>query len=277
MRGMTRRVVVYLAGLLGAAVGMAGGGQVYYSIHLASFQSLENANGFVNSLQTKGKIVFWQETDVPGKGLYYRVYLGKYANRDEAVAFWHSLKAENAVSYFGVHAFQQAPEPAPAELPPVPPEPLPAPAPLPALQPDQRVIDNNDGTITDTATRLMWLKNGWRFEFLSALNFVEAQQRCQSLDSANPGAWRLPTLDEWQTIIDRRYQNPALVEPNPFVNIIGHMPYWTQTDYTYGQANALRSRSAMEAYTVMLYSGSVHHQRKTERAFVLPVRSIEQN
>lgn len=276
---MARQVgVLFLSALVLLTGGRAtvGATGVYHSIHLASFQNLENANRFVNSLQNQGKIVFWQETDVPGKGIYYRVYLGKFASRDEAADFWQKLKAENAVSYFGVHEFQETPQPPQAELP-VAPEPAVAAVPPTADQPEQRFIDNNDGTVTDTRTRLMWFKNGWRLEFLAAVTFEEAQRRCQQLDRGNGADWRLPTLAEWQTLIDRGHQNPALVEPNPFVNIIGHMPYWSQTDYSYGQTKVFHHRPAMDAYTVMLYSGTIHHQRKTEHAFVMPVRSIDVN
>ena len=46
----------------------------FYSVHLASFKNLLNANNFVSSLKNKGNAVFWKKADVPGKGLFYRVY-----------------------------------------------------------------------------------------------------------------------------------------------------------------------------------------------------------
>ena len=84
-----------------------GAEQYFYSIHFSSFKNLENANRQVNSLQEKGKMVFWKETDIPGKGLYYRVYLGRYDKRDDAVAFWERLNKIGAVDYFGIHRFNE--------------------------------------------------------------------------------------------------------------------------------------------------------------------------
>ena len=57
---------------------------IYYSIHLASFKDLQNANRYVNKLKTTGKVVFWNRTSIPGKGDFYRVYLGKL------YCFWDS-------------------------------------------------------------------------------------------------------------------------------------------------------------------------------------------
>ena len=76
--------------------------QTYYSIHLASFKNLRNANAFVNKLKIKEKVVFWKETDIPGKGIFYRVYLGKYSNEAEAFEFWEKLKKAGVVSYYGI-------------------------------------------------------------------------------------------------------------------------------------------------------------------------------
>jgi hypothetical protein len=57
-------------------------GATFNSIHVASFIQLENANRFVNSSKTRGKAVFWKKTSVPGKSIFYLVYLGKYTNMD---------------------------------------------------------------------------------------------------------------------------------------------------------------------------------------------------
>jgi hypothetical protein len=90
----------------------------------------------------------------------------------------------------------------------------------------------------------------------------------------NYSNWRLPTLDEWKSLVDKSVSNPAIVEPNPFENIISHMPYWSRTEYAYGEKISTGGSKARDSYTVMLYSGSFNHQKKTERAFILPVRVI---
>jgi hypothetical protein len=138
-----------------------------------------------------------------------------------------------------------------------------------------RFVDNHDGTITDTATNLMWIQNGWRLEFFSAVTWYDAIKKCNTFRYAGYTNWRLPTTEEWKSLIDTNNQNPALVEPNPFVNIIAHMPYWTQTEYTYGQDYTCINTCPIRSYSVMLYSGAILHQNKSDLALVLPVRSLE--
>jgi hypothetical protein len=57
------------------------------------------------------------------------------------------------------------------------------------------------------------------------------------------------------------------VEPNPFENIIVHMPYWSRSEM---------EKYPAHAYTVMLYRGTVNHQRKNNRAFIMPVRNVNE-
>ena len=253
-----------------------GAQQYYYSIHFSSFKNLENANRQVNSLQEKGKMVFWKKTDVPGKGLYYRVYLGRYDKIDDAVAFWEKLNKIGAVGYFGIHRFNEKGElqnkisSAKISAPAKPQAELTSQIP-PVIS---RFADNMDGTVTDTTTNLMWIKNGWRLDFFSAATWAEANNKCKKFNLGGYSDWRLPTKEEWRSIIDSNKKNPALVEPNPFENIIGHMPYWTQTEFTYSLKHTKSKKGPLDTYTVLLYSGSINHQKKSEIAFILPVRSL---
>ncbi|MFC1868124.1 DUF1566 domain-containing protein [Thermodesulfobacteriota bacterium] len=247
--------------------------QSYYSIHLASFKKLRNANNFVNSLAKKGKILFWKKTDVPGKGEYYRVYLGKYKDRDSAVEFWKKLKEEGGVNYFGIHEFRETVPP--AEIEKVPPVTVPEEegavrASIPELK-KGRFVDNKDGTITDTKTNLMWIKNGWKIDFFSAVKWPEAKRKCEKFKHGGYADWRLPTVKEWKSLLDKDREYPAMVEPNPFENIIVHMPYWSETEFNSNQMGSLKS--SIRAYTVMLYYGRFSHQNINKRAFILPVRS----
>ena len=259
-------LILIVLGLIGLSQAAE---RVFYSIHFASFKNLENANRQVNSLKEKGKMVFWDKFDVPGKGQFYRVYLGRFSKREDAVAFWEKLNALGAVNYFGVHRFNETMEPEKETKD----REVTANRATSVKETKTRFVDNLDGTITDTQTNLMWIKNGWRLDFLSAETWMDAQKLCKNFNLGGYGDWRLPSIEEWKTLIDTNYENPALVEPNPFENIIGHMPYWTQTEYTYGRDYTPSKASPLESYTVMLYSGSINHQKKSERAFVLPVRS----
>jgi len=140
---------------------------------------------------------------------------------------------------------------------------------------NDRFVDNRDGTVTDLKTNLMWVKNGWRLDSLSAASWFDAEQKCRNLKHGDYSDWRLPTIDEWRSIIDTGNQFPALVEPNPFVNMITHLPYWSSTEFTYNKNYTCRNACPLETYTVILYSGSISHQKKTEKAFALPVRTIK--
>lgn len=255
----------------------AGAERYFYSIHLDSFRTLENANRKVNSLKNKGKLVFWMATDIPGEGKFYKLYLGKYENRDAAIAYWEKLKKSEDVTHFSIHLFNEASittekkekkdnikvtkklEPFRASYP---------------LSPKDRFVDNQDGTVTDKLTGLMWIKNGWKLEFIAAIPWFDAIEKVKNFQHGNYTDWRLPTVEEWSSLIDTNYQNPALIEPNPFENIISHMPYWSQSEFTYSRDHTCNIHCPFDSYTVMLYSGDIGHQKKSDRAFVLPVRTI---
>ncbi len=244
---------------------------VYYSIHLASFKDLRKANSYVNSLKKEGNVVFWETAEIPGEGQFYRVYIGKFDNREDAVAYWKALEKQGYVSYFGIHLFVEPSEQ--AESPPTPVAKEQPPSKLLKLK--DRFVDNRDGTVTDRLTNLMWIRNGWRLDLFAAATWQEAVEKCKAFSQAGYADWRLPTIEEWQGLIDIRRQSPALVEPNPFINMIVHMPYWSRSDFTYDRRHPLTTVSTVHAYTVTLYYGQVSHLRKDDRAFILPVRSLD--
>ncbi len=251
--------------------------RVYYSIHVQSFKNLTNANRYVNGLKNKGKIVFWKKAEVQGKGTFFRVYLGKYKTKAEAIEVWKKLKEEGAVSYRGVHEFREAKRPERTDEYPQKTAASGKDAVkkvVPGREKD-RFLDNRDGTITDTLTSLMWIKNGWRLDFVSAAQWPDAMKKCGEFRHGGYDDWRLPTIKEWKTLLDTKKQCPALVEPNPFENMIVHMPYWSETEFVYGKEYTCSDTVCpIHAYTVLLYFGKVNHQNKKKRAFILPVRSI---
>jgi hypothetical protein len=209
-------------------------------------------------------------------GQFYRVYIGRYKSWDDALAFRNKLKKSGAVGPLGIQWFSETEKPQYGQEPPAlivsrSPKPV---QPLYSVPQKDRFVDNQDGTITDTRTNLMWVKNGWRLDFLSAETWFDAMEKCKNFIHGNYADWRLPTIEDWKTLIDGKHQNPALVEPNPFVNIISHMPYWSKTEYTYGKDHTCNVKCPLETYTVMLYSGKILHQKKSDIAFIMPVRSL---
>ncbi|MDP6494955.1 MAG: DUF1566 domain-containing protein [Dehalococcoidia bacterium] len=59
-------------------------------------------------------------------------------------------------------------------------------------------VDNGDGTITDEATRLVWMQA----DSGTALNWQAALAYCENLDYAEYDDWRLPDAKELQSIVD---------------------------------------------------------------------------
>jgi len=129
-----------------------------------------------------------------------------------------------------------------------------------------RFVDNRDGTVTDRQSGLMWIQNGWPRDSFSAVTWEAAIEKCNRFRVGGYSDWSLPTKAQWQSLLDDRLQAPAIVDPNPFHNVIIHMPYWAKD----GPIRLLSRR-----YITLLYSGRIKHQQKTEMAFIWPVREIK--
>lgn len=67
-----------------------------------------------------------------------------------------------------------------------------------AVQAGGRFVDNNDGTVTDTSTRLMWAKE----DNLGNINWHDAAFYCKNppLAGYRYSNWRLPTVAELRTL-----------------------------------------------------------------------------
>jgi len=92
-------------------------------------------------------------------------------------------------------------------------------------------VDNGDGTITDTATGLMWMKedNGEGLLWEDALNYAE------ELDYAGYSDWRLPNAKELQSIVDytRSPDTTDSAAINPIFNCSQITNEAGQTDYPF--------------------------------------------
>jgi hypothetical protein len=73
-----------------------------YSGHVASFKSEDNAITFVNKMKAKGLIAFYQKEDVPGKGEFYRAYIGRYKNPPLARKALTKLKKAGEIDFFQI-------------------------------------------------------------------------------------------------------------------------------------------------------------------------------
>ncbi|MCP3954416.1 MAG: DUF1566 domain-containing protein [Desulfobacterales bacterium] len=269
---------VFIAVLLGGT--LLSGGEVfagesasnpgaYFSIHVASFKELKNANAFVNSLQDQGNVVFWKGAQVGEKGYFYRIFIGRYKSYPDAEKVWLQLKSKGQVSYKGIFSFRQLlPDSKLKRLSDSAESSLKTPAGKKKRSgPDfNRFVDNGDGTVTDFQSGLMWIQNGWHRNFFSAVTWEAAIAKCRRFKASGYTDWSLPTKAQWRSLLDDQRQAPAIVDPNPFKNVIIHMPYWAKD----GPIRLLSRR-----YTTLLYSGRINHQQKTEMAFIWPVREIK--
>ena len=111
---------------------------------------------------------------------------------------------------------------------------------IPASTPDSQFIDNNDNTITDLKTGLMWKKcfegiSGDACETGSADSFAW-QQALQQPGTVNSGGgfaeyddWRLPNIRELMSIVEEQCYDPA-INLNRFPNASSSL-VWSGSPY----------------------------------------------
>ena len=102
--------------------------------------------------------------------------------------------------------------------------------------PATRFTDNQDGTVTDHLTGLIWLKNAAMFTPTTfPLALAEVNQLASGAngltDGSKAGDWRLPNLNELESLVDVSASNPALPAGHPFTNVSSGI-YWSSTGYT---------------------------------------------
>jgi len=119
--------------------------------------------------------------------------------------------------------------------------------------PATRFTDNQNGTVTDALTGLIWLKDAgclgtalWT-DGLAAANQL-ASGACSLTDGSAAGDWRMPNLAELESVIDASSSAPALPAGHPFVNVSGGI-YWSSTSY-YGGVGG-----SSKAWTIRLSDG----------------------
>ncbi len=68
-----------------------------------------------------------------------------------------------------------------------------------------KLVDNGDGTVTDTATGLMWQQGS-----ASGRDWESAIAYCEGLDLAGFDDWRLPNVRELESLVDYSRYNPTI-------------------------------------------------------------------
>jgi hypothetical protein len=126
----------------------------------------------------------------------------------------------------------------------------------------KRFVDNGDGTVTDILTSLMWLKQPKQI----AVTWEDAVEYCRNLKLEGHTGWRLPTIDEFKKLGDKKQQNPALPPGNPFSNVLTHVTYWSKSKHKFGP---------QYVYNMSMWYGKVGYLKKSENGIVWAVRYAE--
>ncbi|MBF0179755.1 MAG: DUF1566 domain-containing protein [Magnetococcales bacterium] len=148
-----------------------------------------------------------------------------------------------------------------------------------------RFVDNNNGTVADSLTGLVWLKNANCSQFysgdatsqnnriwsaaLTAANSL-ANGYCSLSDGSSAGNWRLPSVRELISLLDLGASDPALSSGYPFLNVQRNVDnglnfvYWSSTSHIELPATA---------WFVNFYDGKVYNSAKgVNSLYVWPVR-----
>ncbi len=120
----------------------------------------------------------------------------------------------------------------------------------------QRFIDNGDNTVTDSSTGLIWTKS----TVASDVNYKGATEQVEALGDG----WRLPTVDELQSIVDRAKYRPA-IDSEAFPDTENDC-YWTSTPCAW---------NASARWVVYFDCGHVDDSRQYGVACVRAVRASQ--
>jgi hypothetical protein len=126
---------------------------------------------------------------------------------------------------------------------------------IPASTPDNQLIDNDNGTVTDSKTGLMWKQcleglSGADCATGTAINFTwqQALQKPEIVNDADGFAgytdWRLPNIRELRSIVEEQCSSPA-------INVT-RFPNTPSSDVWSGSPVAFKSESA---WVVNFYDG----------------------
>ena len=93
-----------------------------------------------------------------------------------------------------------------------------------------------DGTVTDNLTGLIWLKYVDCFstmtwgEALTSVRIIAADV-CNLTDGSTAGQWRLPNINELESLVDAQQSSPAIPSGHPFAGVQSG-GYWSSSTDT---------------------------------------------
>lgn len=135
-----------------------------------------------------------------------------------------------------------------------------------------RYTDNGDGTITDTATGLMWLKDA---SACGVMAWADGVSFCDSLITNGYGDWRLPWLTNSGLSAEldslgREHGNPTNAWEGfggtPFTNVVTNSSmYWSQSSW--------EDNPEVAAYAVSMSNSYTDYFPKDFSHYIWPVRT----
>lgn len=93
-----------------------------------------------------------------------------------------------------------------------------------AVAKDVRFVKNADGTVTDNLLKVMWGST-----LSEAMPYSKAEKACKECDFAGYKDWRLPTVNELFSLVDRKKHHPA-IDTSIFPDTKNDW-YWTNEEY----------------------------------------------
>jgi hypothetical protein len=115
---------------------------------------------------------------------------------------------------------------------------------------------NTNGTVTDPSTGLMWQQ-----ESAGPMSWEEALNYCEGLTLGGYNDWRLPNINELQSLVDYTIYGPA-IDTTAFPDTMSSN-YWSSTTHAYGTSSA---------WCVSFSSGLVFYYDKSFSYYVRAVR-----
>jgi len=103
------------------------------------------------------------------------------------------------------------------------------------INPNSMNFIKKGDVVIDKDRKLMWQDD--KAVINNKMNWQQARKYCKNLNLAGFSDWRLPTIQELNTIIDLDRYNPAIAKE--FKNVKSER-YWTNTSYAYNSDAAWR-------------------------------------
>jgi hypothetical protein len=129
------------------------------------------------------------------------------------------------------------------------------------------LIDNVDGTVTDTSTGLIWQQSEVFNEAseVRQMTWEEALDYCETLTLAGHDDWRLPNVNELQSIVDYEKSERPSIDTRFFKNAVS-AAYWTATT---------AAPATDRAWCVFFYVGDVDvHNEPASKSNSYYVRAV---